>query len=110
MYNTVFKPGEWVLTGLKENRAFVVRSDKFSTDIIVTSDSKNNPIEPHIIVLPNGETAIKSIETNTFSLDPAPDLPKLFSYDEMDLALSTNPLDVEWCKEIMSRLEVSVDG
>ena len=94
----VYNPGEWVLTGAYQNRAFVVSSDEYETEIIVTSHGNGKQIP-----LQFEKKELKTIKARTSGLKPAPELPKIYSYDEVNLALITR--DKEWYEDIMKRKE-----
>ena len=102
MKKNVYEPGEWVLNGTKKHRAFVVTSNQYTTEITITSDAENNKIGPKFNDN-KGKKEFHTIWVNTHGLDPAPELPKIYSYDELNLALITR--DKEWYEEIMKRKE-----
>ena len=105
MKKTVYEPGEWVLTGAKENRGFVISSNQYSTEVVVTSYKNNDPIAPTFYV-EKGEVKLSASSFQTYALQTAPELPRVFSYDELDQALLTK--DKEWYKEIMELKEVEM--
>lgn len=102
----VYQPGEWVLIGKTKNRAYVIKSDEWETTVVVTSFSndKEIPIKFH---KDNDQMKITPLIIKTSSIEPAPELPRIFSYDELDQALLTG--DKEWYQEIMSLKEKQGD-
>ena len=95
MKKDVYEPGEWVLTGTYQNRAFVVSSDEWETEIVVTSHGTGTQIPVRF-----EKDKIKSVTVRTSNLRLAPELPKLYSYDEINLALMTK--DKAWYEDITS--------
>lgn len=102
MGKRVYEPGEWVLTGAYQNRGFVVESNEFQTQVVVTSHGNGTQIPVKF-----EKEGWKITSVTTSGLRPAPELPKVFSYEALDLALMTR--DREWYQEIMSLKEVRVD-
>lgn len=106
MRKDIYEAGEWVLSGFHETRGYVVKSNRYNTEVVMTSHKSGVPI-PIEFEKENGEKKPKSKTIVTTGLKLATELPKLYSYDEINLALMTK--DKEWYQEIMSLKEKQGD-
>lgn len=99
MRKDVYEPGEWVLSGFHETRGYVVTSNRYNTEVVMTSHKSGVPIPVEFKDV-NGEKIPKVKTIVTSGLKLAPELPKLYSYDEINLALMTK--DKQWYEDITS--------
>ena len=108
MRKDVYEPGEWVLSGFHQVRGYVIKSDPYHTEIVSTSHNSGVPIKIEFVENGLGEKVPKTRTVMTSGLKLAPELPRVYSYDEINLALMTK--DKEWYEDITSLRDRQEDG
>lgn len=106
MKKNVYDIGEWVLSGVDQTRGFIVKSNSIDSEVVITSKKDGTPVPVQLIKIFGEMIPVTKLIRN-YHLQPAPEFPKIFNYDELNLALMTR--DKKWYDEIMSLKEVQVD-
>lgn len=94
-----YNPGEWVLSGKDLSRGYVVKSDSIDTEVVLTSKGDGTQIPVEFITLHGEKVPVTKLIRN-YHLTLSPELPKLYSYNEINLALMTK--DKAWYEDITS--------